>query len=106
MSDIENEQMMIDAAAQAIPREACGLVYKTRAYEIRNAAMNGTTFFIMDMEEQARLWQEFGNPDGVWHSHPNGDPNPSEADLHYHPPGARLYIVAGGKVHDHGVPGS
>lgn len=101
---IVNEAEMLAAARDSHPREACGLVYGDRAYVVPNVAHKGTTFFIMDLEEQRRLWNEYGRPDAVWHSHPNDDPNPSHSDLEYHPAWARMLIVAGGKVHDHGYP--
>jgi proteasome lid subunit RPN8/RPN11 len=59
----------------------------------------------MDYDQQCAMYARNGVPDGVWHSHPNGDPTPSPADLEYHPKGMRMLIVAGGEVHDHGIPG-
>lgn len=107
MSEIKPEMkaVMIAAADKAAPREACGLVWGEEVREVTNVAKNGGGFFIMDYEEQVVLYNELGRPDGVWHSHPNGDPLPSESDLHYHPDGMRMYIVAGGEVINHGIPG-
>ena len=101
---IVNEYEMFDAARDSRPREACGLVYGDRAYVVDNVAHRGTEFFIMDLERQRELWEQHGRPDAVWHSHPNDDPEPSQSDLAYHPPGVRMLIVAGGRVHDHGYP--
>lgn len=107
MSEIEPEikAAMISAAQRAHPREACGLMWGGTVDEVRNIAKNGETFFIMDYEQQCALYAQNGRPDGVWHSHPNGDPLPSEADYEHHPKGMRMFIVAGGEVYDYGVPG-
>lgn len=103
--DIVNEDVILEAANDQWPREACGLVYGDVGFVLTNVAKDGRKFFIMDMGEQTELWQRYDRPpDAVWHSHPNDDPNPSKADLDYHPPGMRLLIVADGKVHDHGYP--
>lgn len=103
--ELTNEHVIIEASTLAAPREACGLVYADTAFILPNTARDGTRFFIMDMAEQAELWRHYGGPpQAVWHSHPNDDPNPSPSDLEYHPPGMRMLIVAGGKVHDHGYP--
>jgi proteasome lid subunit RPN8/RPN11 len=102
----ESERLVLAASAEAEPREACGLVWHDRAFVVPNIAHKGTTFFIMDSREVMRLYTLMSHPaTGVWHSHPGGTEEPSESDLEYHPPGMRMYIVANGKVHDHGIQG-
>lgn len=102
-----DEQLMLDAARRALPREACGYVFLTGlTVEVPNVAHHGEKFFIMDMDVQRQLYMQHGPPVGVWHSHPNGDPNPSDSDLVYHPEHTYLLIVADGRVHNHGIPGS
>jgi proteasome lid subunit RPN8/RPN11 len=104
--NIINEDLILDAAKLAEPREACGVVCNGVAFEVENVANDGTRFFIMDMVALGEIVKREKTIDAVWHSHPNGDPEPSSSDLHYHPKGRRMLIVAGGKVHDHGVQGS
>lgn len=106
MSEIEPEvkAAMISAAARAYPREACGLMWGAEVEEVTNVAKSNGAF-IMDYAQQCALYERHGIPDGVWHSHPNGETQPSEYDFEFHPKGMRMYIVAGGEVHDHGIPG-
>lgn len=88
------------AYAAADPEtEQCGLVYGRAVTWITNRASDPTKFFEMDNEELLDQYTEFGHPDAVWHSHPNGDPNPSKADIMGAPPGVLYLIAAGGKVY-------
>lgn len=105
MSGISNESFVHSAVDAAYPREACGLVYDGLAYEITNVA-RGNGFFIPDQVEYTALWNKLGRPQGVWHSHPNGDPTPSESDIHYHPKDMVMYIVAEGVIYEYGPTGS
>lgn len=101
-----SRQMIIAAASRAYPREACGLVWDDEAVEFPNVAKDGTQFFIMDRDAaQVETDRRGVLPSGIWHSHPNGDPTLSESDILYAPPGYRMYLVAEGKVIDHGCPG-
>lgn len=102
----ESETLILIASEEAAPREACGLVWHGKAYVVPNVAKNGTEFFIMDPDEVLRLYTLMSiPPTGVWHSHPGGTEEPSESDIAYHPAGMRMYIVANGKVYDHGIKG-
>ena len=76
-----------DAARQhaeaAFPREACGLVVVTRGRETfwpcRNTA-DGNDHFVIEPEDYAAA-EDGGEVVGVFHSHCNAGPEPSEADL-------------------------
>jgi proteasome lid subunit RPN8/RPN11 len=82
------------------------LVWGDYAFVVPNVAADGTQFFIMDEQIVRQLYTRMMiAPSGVWHSHPGGTPEPSEADLLYHPRGMRMFIVCNGEVYDHGIPG-
>jgi proteasome lid subunit RPN8/RPN11 len=70
-------------AQQEAPREACGLVVVVKGREVyrpcRNTAMGDDQFGI-DPEDYAEA-EDRGEVVAVVHSHPNGAPLPSEADL-------------------------
>lgn len=74
--------------------EACGLVYGESVVWITNRASDPAHYFEMDNEELLDAFTEFGQPDAVWHSHPDGNPNPSETDRAGAPPGVDYLIVA------------
>lgn len=65
------------------PREACGLVVIVKGREIyfpcRNEAENQSDF-IMSAEDYARA-EDMGDIVEILHSHPEGKPDPSQADL-------------------------
>ncbi len=69
-------------ARQAYPREACGLVVvvkgRERFHPCPNAAEGDDHFIIMPEDYAAA--EDAGEIVGVWHSHCNVGPEPSEAD--------------------------
>lgn len=97
-------RQMVEYAALDPEVEVCGLVYGQAVLSINNRAKDPSAFFVLDEEELVAAYTDFGAPDGVWHSHPNGDPNPSTADWEGLPPGAKMYIVAGGAVYVYDEP--
>lgn len=92
------------------PEERCGLVIKlphneapleTDRYqflEIRNTSRTPTTNFEMDSEAMVAIFNEH-NVIGVWHSHPLGDPQPSQMDREWHPRQFDMYLIAGLRIH-------
>lgn len=94
--------VIIEAALQA-PLEACGITLGGIAVPLTNVAARPSVTFKVNADElqaaiiagDGKLW------DGVWHSHPDGETRPSEDDLAWHPPGKRLYIVAGTRVYEY-----
>lgn len=82
-------------------RERCGLVYGDYVIEIDNVHADPENYFEMDPEQQMDAWSEFGRPDYVWHSHPNNDPEPSEADRLGAPPGIGYLIAARNRVYQY-----
>ena len=65
------------------PAEACGVVIrkgkKSIAIACKNAAENPNAHFVMDVNDYASAADE-GEIIGIWHTHPNASPQPSDAD--------------------------
>jgi len=81
----EDTRAAAEAYAQAeYPREACGLVVivkgKERFWPCVNTSEYGNDQFIMDPHDYAEA-EQAGEIVGVFHSHVNLPPTPSEADL-------------------------
>ncbi|WP_434657765.1 C40 family peptidase [Chromobacterium violaceum] len=71
---------MLDYAAQAGEREACGLVLDSgRVYACRNVAAEPAHFFQIDPAGWAAA-EQLGRIVGIWHSHPHGTAEPSLVD--------------------------
>jgi proteasome lid subunit RPN8/RPN11 len=86
-------EQLIAAARAAYPRECCGLIEGVRRgatiealilHPTRNLACEADRFEI-DPAEQFRLLKRLRGTDrevvGCYHSHPNGEPVPSQRDL-------------------------
>jgi proteasome lid subunit RPN8/RPN11 len=87
-------QAVIDAARQGVPNEACGLLVAasyaadggspTRYVPMRNAAESPYRYLI-DAEEQLRVWLELEDNDevpwGIVHSHVTSPAVPSATDV-------------------------
>lgn len=78
-----NRAAAIAHAKIAFPREACGLIIvengRERYVECRNVA-EGDDHFIISAEDYAAC-EDRGTIVGIFHSHPNAAPDPSQADL-------------------------
>lgn len=70
-------------ATERMPNEACGLVVihkgRERFIGCENQAI-GTDHFIISAEDYADA-EDIGDVVGIFHSHPNSNPEPSQADL-------------------------
>lgn len=96
------------AAAEAAPREACGLLFgesdDIRDAEVtENVAENPERHFEVDPKAlfAALRAERAGGAKlvGYWHSHPSGDAAPSATDTAMAAPDGKLWlIVAGGEV--------
>lgn len=92
------------ALAARTPTEVCGIVYDGEVHVLENSSDTPEHDFAIKPEvlrsffvgRDLALWQ------GVWHSHPNGDPEPSKNDIAWHPIGKKMHILAGGEVHTYG----
>lgn len=97
--------LMLSEAERCKPLEACGVVLcDGTVVAITNVAKR-TGIFIMDTAELVAVYEQHGDIDGVWHSHPNGDENPSPADVDAHPSGKMMFIATPAGVVYHGRPG-
>ena len=81
-------QMLADVLERA-PEEACGLLggvngHSQAVYPIENIK-HSPVQFLMDPQEQLRVFQDFDDRDwdllAIYHSHPQGPDHPSQTDL-------------------------
>lgn len=79
----EQRRWLQNRAIQASPHEVCGLIMENGdIIEIRNVAVNTMRQFRMDREQLVE--KLIGREDfiyAIWHTHPGGNPNPSQRDL-------------------------
>lgn len=88
----EQKKEMMDACAKADPLEACGIVAGGVLYQLENhSARPGT--FALRAEDIRKVAEHHGGYEGIWHSHPSGNPLPSDVDWASHPP-AKALVVA------------
>ena len=94
-----------DATTMDTFREVCGYLERVdddapwisiKAVHVTNVATDGEFAFPDDDVYAAYDLMESGYCLGLWHSHPNGDPNPSATDWAGHPrnPNVPMFIVA------------
>lgn len=93
----EIKAAMIDAAKDAHPKEACGIISGARFYRLPNHN-EAAGHFRLSAEDIADVARGNGGYEGVWHSHPSGRTEPSQTDWAFHPFGKALIIVAGDEV--------
>lgn len=97
----EMKQVMIDAAKEAHPNEACGIVAGGVCYRLPNKAEHPERTFRISAEDIADVATHHRGYSGIWHSHPSGNPHPSETDWVGHPISKALIVVAGETVTIH-----
>jgi len=83
-------------AAASPEREVCGVVIDETALLVPNRA-TGDAQFRMTVDD-LRLVPGIERMTGVWHSHPDRFPHPSQEDWELHPDGFDLLIVANGVI--------
>lgn len=80
--DLLTQQMRLEAE-RVFPEEACGLIVavgkKAQFVACRNIASEPLTRFQIDPADYARA-EDMGEVLAIWHSHTDGNPNPSDAD--------------------------
>lgn len=98
--------VMMRAARRCAPMEACGVVVRDEdgngiVIEIDNVASR-PGIYEMDRDQLVKVYETYGDIEGVWHSHPSGLHMPSDEDLECHPAGKMLIIVTENSVINHG----
>ncbi|MCP3731879.1 Mov34/MPN/PAD-1 family protein [Sphingomonas sp. MG17] len=95
-------ELIQQAAAEALPEEACGLLFGTgghlgRASVTANVAADPRRHFEIDAAALfAALRAERGGGErlaGYWHSHPGGDADPSATDAAMAVPDGKLWLI-------------
>lgn len=77
-------EVMMKACQRDAPREACGLVFPDgMTMEITNVR-SGPGSYVMHEGEFYTAAKTFGMFSAIWHTHPNGDVNPSPFDREFH----------------------
>lgn len=85
MAGVEyDDEAMMKACVREAPREACGLVFPggltVEVDNIRSAPGQ----YVMNEGQFLLAVQEHGMFVALWHTHPNGDVNPSPFDREFH----------------------
>jgi proteasome lid subunit RPN8/RPN11 len=80
----EAKQVAFEAARAASPGESCGLFVRVRSkvlyWPCKNLAKHDNQNFVLDPDDY-RSAEQAGEVVGIVHSHPDGFPLPSQADL-------------------------
>jgi proteasome lid subunit RPN8/RPN11 len=96
---VNNTRDVLRWAHEAGFYEACGVTVGGVALALTNVSATPTKNFMVTADDLRHTLAAHDGPwDGVWHSHPDGEEFPSKDDLHWHPKGKALYIVAKGRV--------
>lgn len=97
---------LMKAAAEAYPREICGLVMYNKesgwmtSYPITNVAEDDDKFY-MDEKELVECYEKAHQYIiGMYHSHPQGRIEPSPSDCKYAPQEGRYWIVTLDNVYE------
>lgn len=96
----EQEEMMRDACTRSAPDEACGVIAGGVCYELTNFSEASGTFHI-SAEELGPIAERHGGYEGIWHTHPSGNPFPSDDDWAYHPSSKALVVATRTQVMVH-----
>lgn len=91
----ELRSRLIEAAIEGAPdgREICGFVMKDWYLVFMPNAAQDPFRFRMDDEALLAFYAEFPQPEGMFHSHPDGREEPSGVDWDYAPVGLRYWII-------------
>lgn len=86
---------LIEAAIDGAPgdREICGFVMGDWSLVFMPNVDTEPNRFRMDDEALLAFYADFPQPEGMFHSHPDGKEEPSHADWEYAPVGLRYWIV-------------
>lgn len=78
-----DQDWLVRRATQSAPLEACGFIMDDgEIIEIRNVSLAPMRHFKMDTGQMGeKLRGRVDSIHGIWHTHPSGNPHPSETDL-------------------------
>jgi proteasome lid subunit RPN8/RPN11 len=90
----------LTAMARSSPdREICGFILGDWSIcPITNVAENDRDFKMSDADVISFFTMNYGSVLGIYHSHPSGREDPSEADIEYAPARLRYWIVTASDV--------
>lgn len=87
------QDRIVRAAIDAKPREVCGFVLATWGLVFMANVAEDDNIFAMDDDALLEFYQLYGQQCiGMFHSHPDGRPGPSNVDAEYAPQGMRYWI--------------
>jgi len=90
-------KVLIEHAFNSPAEEACGLICGYAGVEhvvvLPNVARDKQKTFEMTLKDVVDTTTLYGPILAVWHTHPSGDPLPSQVDLAEHPDGIALVIA-------------
>lgn len=94
------EDILVKMCVATAPREMCGFINADwETIPITNVHKDPTHHFQMAEKELIAAFTH-ENLIGMYHSHPCGPPQPSEADRKYAPPKLRYWIVTPDGVYE------
>lgn len=100
----EQAQQILEQARSASPHEVCGLLggtagRVTEVVPIDNTAENPTVRYRLDPAQQATTMSRFYRDGldlvGIYHSHPQGTPIPSQTDIQQASYPDAIYLIVG-----------
>lgn len=96
MANWESAVLAAKDAAEQGDWEACGLLLKDGHIQVCVNHADSPGRFAMSPSAANAAYEHWrmDNLEAIWHSHPNGDPNPSLEDWMGHPIGPKMIIIA------------
>lgn len=89
---------LCEAARESEDMEICGFIMSDWSLVFMPNAATEPFQFSMDDEATMDFYLNFDKPLGMFHSHPNGQEDPSQTDLDYAPVGLRYWIIVGEEI--------
>jgi proteasome lid subunit RPN8/RPN11 len=72
---------ILHAVWAALPNEACGVIAGGgRVIQVRNIADDPVHYFDMNPTDLMNVFEQWGDIEAIWHSHPRGSLRPSTTD--------------------------
>lgn len=87
---------LVRRANEGAPKEVCGFIMYTTGMFIlpcTNDHRDPEHYWNISVADLERVYENEENIVGLYHSHPNGPPRASSADIKYAPEGIRYFVV-------------